>query len=87
MDSDWLVVPDNISAETYLQLITLADYFCVPVLVQLCSNELLNMLNNENIEKILKHSIEMKLTNVTRACCDFWIKKAVESVKITDLKV
>jgi len=76
LESDWLVVPDNTSTDTYLQLITLADYFCVPVLVQLCSNELLSMLNNENVEIILSHSINMRLTNVTKACCDFWIKKA-----------
>ena len=28
----------------------------------------------------------MKLNNVVRACCDFWIKKATESVKLQDLR-
>lgn len=38
IDTDWLVVPDNVSCDTFLHLITLADYFCVPLLAQLCSN-------------------------------------------------
>jgi hypothetical protein len=46
LDTDWLVISDNSSADTYLQLIALGDYFCVPVLTQLCCNELLTMLNN-----------------------------------------
>ena len=86
LDSDWLVVPDNISAYTLIQLTILADYFCIPTLSQLCCNELLIMLNNENIEKILTHSITLKLNNVARACCDFWIKKATETIKLNDLK-
>lgn len=53
LESDWLVVPENISSDTYLQLVTLADYFCLPALTQLCCNELLGMLNAENVEKIL----------------------------------
>jgi hypothetical protein len=44
MESDWLVVPDNVSIDTYLQLTYLADYFCVPVLTQLCCNELITMV-------------------------------------------
>jgi len=44
MDTDWLVVPDNVSVETYLELSILADYFCVPVLSQVCCNELITML-------------------------------------------
>lgn len=86
MDTEWLVVPDNISVNTYLQLTVLADYFCIPILSQLCCNELLSMITTENVEKILSHSISMKLTNVIRACCDFWIKKATESIKLGDLK-
>lgn len=49
MHSDWLVVPDNVSAETYIQLILLADYFCVPLLTQLCCNELITMLTTQNV--------------------------------------
>ncbi len=76
MHSDWLVVPDNVSADTYIQLILLADYFCVPLLTHLCCNELITMLTTQNVEKILVHSVHMKLTNVAKACSDFWIKKA-----------
>ncbi len=86
LESDWLVVPDNVSAETFLQLIMLADYFCVKVLSQLCCNELMGMLTSENVESILKSSIQLKLNNVSKACCDFWIKKATESMKVSDLK-
>ena len=35
---------------------------------------------------ILKCSIQIKLANVSKACCDFWIKKATETVKFSDLK-
>lgn len=86
LESDWLVIPDNVSTETCLQLAMLADYFCVPVLSQLCCNELMGMLTNENVEMILRCSIQMKLNNVSKACCDFWIKKATESVKFSELK-
>lgn len=86
IDTDWLVVSDNVSVDTYLRLTYLADYFCVPVLSQLCCNELIQLLTTENIEKILKHSIHLKLNNVARACSDFWIKKATETTKVSDLK-
>ena len=29
----------------------------------------------------------MKLTNLTKACSDYWVKKATQTVKLTDLKV
>ena len=29
----------------------------------------------------------MKLANVTRVCCDFWIKKNAENVKVADIKL
>ena len=81
------MVSDNVSVDTYLLLTFLADYFCVPVLMQLCCNELIQLLTTENVEKILSHSINMKLNNVAKACGDFWIKKATETIKIADLKV
>jgi hypothetical protein len=45
------------------------------------------MVSTANAEHILRNSISMKLVNVTKACCDFWIKKASETVKIVDIKV
>jgi hypothetical protein len=49
LDSDWLVVPDNVSTQTYEELIVLGDYFCVPVLVQICANEMMAMVNSANV--------------------------------------
>lgn len=80
-------MPDNVSTETYERLIMLGDYFCVSGLVQICANELMVMISNANVEQMLKNSIVMKLTNVTKACCDFWIKKTSEVVKVADIKV
>lgn len=76
LDTDFLAVPDNISPETYLQLTVLAEYYCVPVLTQICCNELINMITTENVHKILCHSIQFKINNLSKTCCDFWIKKA-----------
>jgi hypothetical protein len=87
LESDWLVVPDNVSTQTYEELIVLGDYFCVPVLVQICANEIMAMVNSANVENLLKNSIRMKLANVTRACSDFWIKKTTENVKVADIKL
>jgi hypothetical protein len=87
LDSDWLVVPDNVSTQTYEELIVLGDYFCVPTLVQICANEIMAMVNSANVENLLKNSIMMKLANVTRACSDFWIKKTTENVKVADIKL
>jgi len=86
LDTDFLVVPDNISYETYSQLTILAEYYCVPVLTQICCNELINMITTENVQKILTHSIQMKINNLSKACCDFWIKKATETIKLSDIK-
>ncbi len=36
---------------------------------------------------MLKYAVSMKLVNLVKACCDFWIKKASEIVKLTDLKI
>ena len=38
METDWLVLPDNVSANTIMQLSTLADYFCVAPLNKTCCN-------------------------------------------------
>ena len=35
---------------------------------------------------MLEHSLKMRLLNVTKACCDFWIKKASENMKFYDIK-
>lgn len=64
----------------------LAEYYCVPVLTQICCNELINMITTENVQKILTHSIQMKINNLSKACCDFWIKKATETIKLSDIK-
>ena len=64
----------------------LAEYYCVPVLIQICCNELINMITTENVQKILTHSIQMKINNLLKACCDFWIKKATETIKLSDIK-
>lgn len=64
----------------------LAEYYCVPVLTQICCNELINMITSENVQKILTHSIQIKINNLSKACCDFWIKKATESIKLSDIK-
>lgn len=64
----------------------LAEYYCVPVLTQICCNELINMITTENVQKILNHSIQMKINNLSKACCDFWIKKATETIKLSDIK-
>ncbi len=45
LENDWLVVPDNVSVDTFLALTILADYFCIPILSQLCCNELLSMIS------------------------------------------
>ncbi len=29
----------------------------------------------------------MKLSNLIKACSDYWVKKATQTVKLTDLKV
>jgi hypothetical protein len=47
----------------------------------------MTMIANTNVEQILMNSISMKLVNVTKACCDFWIKKAAETLKTTDIKI
>lgn len=64
----------------------LAEYYCVPVLTQICCNELINMITTENVQNILNHSIQMKINNLSKACCDFWIKKATETIKLSDIK-
>ena len=64
----------------------LAEYYCVPILTQICCNELINMITTENVQKILTHSIQMKINNLSKACCDFWIKKATETIKLSDIK-
>ena len=64
----------------------LAEYYCVPVLTQICCNELINMITSENVQKILTHSIQIKINNLSKACCDFWIKKATETIKLSDIK-
>lgn len=64
----------------------LAEYYSVPVLTQICCNELINMITTENVQKILTHSIQMKINNLSKACCDFWIKKATETIKLSDIK-
>lgn len=64
----------------------LAEYYCVPVLTQICCNELINMITTENVQKILTHSIQIKINNLSKACCDFWIKKATETIKLSDIK-
>lgn len=64
----------------------LAEYYCVPVLTQICCNELINMITTENVQKILTHSIQMKINNLSKACCDFWIKKATETIKLSEIK-
>lgn len=64
----------------------LAEYYCVPVLTQICCNELINMITTENVQNILTHSIQMKINNLSKACCDFWIKKATETIKLSDIK-
>ena len=64
----------------------LAEYYCVPILTQICCNELINMITTENVQKILTHSIQMKINNLSKACCDFWIKKATETIKLSEIK-
>jgi len=86
LDSDWLVLPDNLSVDTLIALNYLADYFCIPVLSHICSNELSTMISGENVIKMLNYSIRMKLINLSKTCCDFWIKKATETTKFSDLK-
>lgn len=44
------------------------------------------MITTENVQKILTHSIQMKINNLSKACCDFWIKKATETIKLSDIK-
>ena len=76
METDWLVLPDNVSANTIMQLSLLADYFCVAPLNRTCCNQLIAMIATDNVETILNFAFNMKLTNLYKACSDFWIKKA-----------
>lgn len=44
LETDWLVIPDNASIDTFMGLTYLSDYFCIPVLSQICCNELISMI-------------------------------------------
>lgn len=85
LETGFLVLPDNGSTETFMSLSTLSDYFCVSSLIQICSNELMNMISTENVEKILEFALEMKMTSLSKACCDYWIKKTFETIKLSEL--
>ena len=64
-----------------MALSILSDYFCVNSLIQLCCNELMSMITNENVENILEFALSMKMTGLSKSCCDFWIKKSFEKIK------
>jgi hypothetical protein len=67
-----------------MALSILSDYFCVSSLIQICCNELMNMITNENVESILEFALQMKINSLSKSCCDFWIKKAFETIKFSE---
>ena len=75
ISTGWLVTLDNVSEKVLMDLVILADYFCVPKLAEICSNELTSMINTENVTQFLSFSLQFRnLSNLSLSCCDFWIK-------------
>lgn len=74
MSTGWLVTQNNITENILLDLVVLADYFCVPKLAQICSNQLTLMMNIANLNKLLRFGLEFNISNLALSCSDFWIK-------------
>ncbi len=80
------MLPNNVSEEILTDLALLSDYFCLPRLKNLCEFEIMNLVNQENVSKMIKTASLINCENLLTNCSDIWIKKMCLSKKIVDLK-
>ncbi len=76
-----IAVPQDFSAESWMQLAEMAEYFCLPSIKSVCQSQLCSKLSQSNSSVLQTFADEMGMKNLSIHCANNWLKSSSRDEK------
>lgn len=70
-----LVVPQIYSAEGWMELAELAEYFCLTTIKSTCEVQLCSRVTGDNLLILQKFAEQMSMNNLSMHCANHWLRQ------------
>lgn len=78
LQTGYVVIPDNFNDHSWMEMGTLADYFCLERLQTICEQQLCHKLSQTTFKSIFRFALQTRMNTLAERCAEMYIKASVD---------